>query len=79
MSDRTLINLLVPDQINDQMKSVCTDLGLTRTAFILTSIEPRIRLHESRQMHRESPGVRHSHTLPDFFSSNDVEVVNGDW
>jgi len=47
MSNRILINLLIPDHINDRMKSVCDDLGLTRTAFILTSIEPRIRRHES--------------------------------
>ena len=49
MSDRILINLLIPEHINDRMKSVCDDLGLTRTAFILTSIEPRIRFHENRQ------------------------------
>ena len=35
MSNKTLVNFLVIDQINDRMKSVCDDLGLTRTAFIL--------------------------------------------
>ncbi len=79
MSNKTLVNFYIPEPMKEHMKSVCEDLGLTQTAFILTSIEPRLRLHASRQTHRETPGVRHSHMLPDFFSTSDAEIVNNDW
>ena len=71
MSNRILINLLIPDHINDRMKSVCDDLGLTRTAFILTSIEPRIRRHES--LHYGDPVNKYLKLIENMDSFTDLE------
>lgn len=89
----TLLNFRCPDYIKEDIDQICKARRMSRTALINNLFEGVIRewkphldrIHNQRQNRpsqretSETPDVRHSHNLPDFYSTNELEVVDRDW
>lgn len=79
MTESVLVNFYIPRSLKNRLKEVCDYRHLSRTSFILTTLEPMIEQWEQKiqtiQNNRTRPQPRShesGYDLPTFFSSNEV-------
>ena len=79
MNNRELINFRIPRGMRHELNEVCNERGITRTGFIIHLIHNE--LIKNMKQREEMAKSRHTHNLPEFFSTSEMEVVNSnhDW
>lgn len=78
MTDAVLMNFYIPRRLKTRLEEICDLRHLSRTSFILTTLEPEIEKWEGKIRKREAMFV-HEADLPRFYSSYENEEVSGDW
>ena len=75
MSNSVLVNFYIPRSLKHRLEDVCDYRHLTRTSFILTSLEPMIEHWERKIRSHDIPTKSEDHRSefdpPKFFSSNE--------
>lgn len=76
MSNSVLMNFYIPKNLKNRLEDVCESRHLSRTSFILTTLEPEIERWEGKLTRQ---GTRVEPDLPKFFSSYEDEETSSDW
>ena len=76
MNNRELINFRIPSRMRQELNEVCDERGVTRTGFIIHLIHNELMRNMKRR--EEMAKSRHTHNLPEFYSTSEMEVVS-DW
>lgn len=76
MTDSVLMNFYIPRHLKSRLEDVCDHRHLSRTSFILTTLEPVIEHWEQKIRSGRQPTDRHQqlpeNDLPSFYSSHEV-------
>lgn len=78
MSDTVLMNFYIPKRLKTRLEEICDLRHLSRTSFILTTLEPEIEKWEGK-LTTQPPRFRDHKEPPVFFSSFDDERMSDDW
>ena len=76
MNNRELINFRIPSRMRHEINEPSHQRALTRTGFIIHLIHNELMRNMKRR--EEMAKSRHTHNLPEFYSTSEMEVVS-DW